>query len=449
MTLFQRRILFATFIIIFLLLTPAISFYAAGYDFNFQSGRVRATGILIIKTQPEEAVINLGDKKKYNWLYNLFYGDSTLTTPRKIRNLLPDEYEMKLIKQGYFDYERKIDLKSRQTLVLGDIILFKKSTPFLEVKGNILAEKLSPDKTKLAVLTDEDLTVINLANNQRTEIPLESVQPSKLVDVLWAPSNKKVLLTINNYPVINIENSNLDINLKKLVGASIKDVQWDLFSDNIIYVNSGNDIKQIDIVQKDAHSIFTQRIASDFLIKDGNVYTVNEISSVLNIYSLNNQELIASIPILSGRDYEFINHNHNLVNLFNSKNNMLYLVGPWSLLPIQDSIANFKDGIWLDGKRILYWNDFEIWLKDGTNKKLLTRVSTKINKVLKHPKANYIIYSTSNDLNVIEFSENYNKTFKILEFTDIESLQITTDGSHIYFQGKIGEQEGLYRLKIR
>src|SRR3989338_6264162 len=129
MTLLHRRILYSAFILIFFAVTPLTLFYAAGYNFDFQGNKVEQTGILILETKPKDALLHLGDKKKYNWLYTLFYGDAVLTTPLKLRNLLPDDYELAVTKDGYFDYSKKISLLPGQTIVLDNIELLKQSEP--------------------------------------------------------------------------------------------------------------------------------------------------------------------------------------------------------------------------------------------------------------------------------------------------------------------------------
>ncbi len=450
MSIIHRRILFIVFIIIFFVLVPAVSFYAAGYDFNFQSGKMQSTSILTIKTKPEKATINLGDGKKFNWLYNFLYGEKNLLTPRRIRNLLPGEYNLKIRKDGYYDYERKIKLKPRQALVLDDIILFKKSTPLLEIKGSILAEKLSPDETKLAILTEEKVIIINLTDSQKTEIPIGLSYSSRKFNLLWAPSNKKIILAYGDYPVINIENGRTEASIAQLAG-NIQTLKWDLFSDNKVYISSSGSIKEVDISLKKSNKILKEKIISDFLVKDGNIYIFNGDRNLLEIFSLNNQQLIKSIALPAGKNYKFINYGHSLINLLDQKNNILYLINPWSLLPIQDSITNFKDGTWFKEDKILYWNDFEIWIYDANNrnKNLLTRISSKINKAIKYPEENYVVYATDKNIKVIEFNKNYNETFAILDFTAISSVVITPNGDNIYFQKKIGESKGLYRLEVK
>ncbi|PIR94864.1 hypothetical protein COT95_01865, partial [Candidatus Falkowbacteria bacterium CG10_big_fil_rev_8_21_14_0_10_37_6] len=127
MSLAKRRLLYTAFILLFFIITPVIFFYAAGYNFNLNSGSIERTGILMIKTEPRNAQVSLGERKKHNWLYDIIYGDKILTTPLKLRNLLPGDYEVTISKEGYFDYRKQINLLSGRTVVLDNILLVKNS----------------------------------------------------------------------------------------------------------------------------------------------------------------------------------------------------------------------------------------------------------------------------------------------------------------------------------
>ena len=58
----RRRMVYASFIIIFSILTPIIILYTQGYRYNFKRGRVQKTGILIISSIPKKADVYLNNK---------------------------------------------------------------------------------------------------------------------------------------------------------------------------------------------------------------------------------------------------------------------------------------------------------------------------------------------------------------------------------------------------
>ena len=53
MNLKHRRILYISFILIFIILVPITIFYAAGYRYNFKQNKIEKTGILYIDSKPK------------------------------------------------------------------------------------------------------------------------------------------------------------------------------------------------------------------------------------------------------------------------------------------------------------------------------------------------------------------------------------------------------------
>ncbi|MFH1326304.1 MAG: PEGA domain-containing protein [Candidatus Falkowbacteria bacterium] len=454
MTLKQRRLLYILFIGAFLTLAPAISFYAAGYDFNFQNGQVRRTGILIIETKPKDATVNLGNKKKYNWLYDFFYGDGELKTPLKLRNLLPDEYDIILSKEGYFNYQRKLKIESGQTMFLEDILLFKESYPELVSSDSINAIKASPDQKKLVVLTGSSLIIINMDNGKINKFPLGlSYSPYGQPEIVWAPSSKKVLLTYGNYPIYNIESGLNEVDVQKYFSGAITQVRWDFFSDNKVYVQHNNIIHQFNLAQKKATLLMNKKIANDFLVKDSNLFMISQDNKgdTVDIYNHQNGELIKSISVPNSSQYEFMHFDQKLIYLKDKVHDILYIINPWSLLPIQDVINNVRE-FSVNGDQILYWNDFEIWSYDINNKIqiLVTRISEKIDQALWHSSGRHVIYNTKNGFNVIELENNsYLSLTKILDWQNTSLSAINVDNEFIYFTSPLKNGQGVYRLKIK
>ena len=58
-----RKFLYLFFILLFFIITPITWSIAAGYRFNFSKMSLQKTGMLIINSEPEDAVIYINDKK--------------------------------------------------------------------------------------------------------------------------------------------------------------------------------------------------------------------------------------------------------------------------------------------------------------------------------------------------------------------------------------------------
>ncbi len=189
------------------------------------------------------------------------------------------------------------------------------------------------------------------------------------------------------------------------------------------------------------------------MLKNDNLYLVkqNNQSTELEVWNFHNNDLLANIN-LPNSSYVFLHPEHNLINLYDQKHQLLYLIDPLSnIKPLRETISNVKKTYWINNQQLLYASDFEIWILDlkNLNKTLLTRISKNIKDIIWHPSSYYVIYSTDNNINIIELDqrEKYNIT-KLIELEFIKNLYLNKDGDVLYFYAKIGNQEGLYKLAI-
>ncbi|PIT93653.1 hypothetical protein COU00_03200 [Candidatus Falkowbacteria bacterium CG10_big_fil_rev_8_21_14_0_10_43_11] len=456
MTIFHRRLLYIFCILLFLISAPAISFYAAGYEFDFFSGRINRTGILIVETEPKGVSVDLGEKKKYNWLYDFFYQDQELKTPIKLRNLLPDEYEITLAKEGYFSYQDKVKINSGQVALLNDIVLFRRSQPEIISGKNIINSRLSRDGKKLALLSPDALLIVALDGGQTQEINLDKERiESRIAEIFWAPSDKKILLTYQNYPVFNVETGKKELEAKNYFSGNIQSVQWDSFSDNKIYARQNNRLYLLDLAQKKTLFLFNQKAPADFLIKDDKVFFIESKNGDYNLasYDLKTNAFIKRMPVPAAPDYDLMDFGQKLIYLYDKRHSLLFLVDPFSPIPVQNSLANAREFLPLTDGKILYWNDFEIWLYDGAqnDKTLISRLSEKIGKVLAYQgNADYLIYNTRMGVNILNFKNKDNLNFtKILDWQGTSGLAADTAAEKLYFISQFDNTRALWRLEIQ
>ena len=129
MTLLYRRITYITFIIIFLILAPAAILYTQGFRYNFHYSRVQKTGIMIISSMPRRAQISLNG--------TVYDKD---TTPTKVENMLPGDYEITLTKEGYHNGTKNCpSMKTTRllpkTLFYGKMTIQSQSAKRLQLTG--------------------------------------------------------------------------------------------------------------------------------------------------------------------------------------------------------------------------------------------------------------------------------------------------------------------------
>lgn len=455
MTLRTRRILYIIFTLAFFIITPVMIFYAAGYKFNLTGLKLQKTGNFIFNTEPRGAKIFIDEEPQQTFFKKYFSREkSFIITPAKIKNLLPGEYTVVFELEGYWPWQKKLDILPGTSTYAENVFLFKKSLPTLLLSSEIDSTAVSPDENNLAILANEQIIILDLDNeNQITLTNAFNRAPSVYS---WAPSSRKILL---DKTVINIANVDEKIILTDYIKTSINQLKWDYTSDDKLYYKSENSINSFALSTKASEIILnnqTQALGGDYLVKNKHLYFISQIgkTSSLNFFNANSKELTRKIELPGSDNYYFINHNHPLLNLYDQDHQILYLINPSSIFysSFEDSISNIKYTYWVNDNKLLYANDFEVWLYNLENHQetLLTRISQEITGVFWHPSNNYIIYTTDTAINTIELDqrEKYNIA-EIIKLDKIAYPFLNKAGDALYFYARIGNQKGLYKLVIQ
>ena len=453
MSLNQRRALYIFFILVFLTATPLISLYATGYKlgrggFNFQK-----TGMLIIDTEPEGAKIYLDGEVQQDFFKKIYAKNkSYITTPAKIKNLLPGTYDVTVELPGFWPWRKKLTVHPGQSTFAEDISLFKKNVPELSLSGDFSDISVSPDnKNLLAIEYADDFAKFSLINLETESEKTFTASATDGLTLSWSPNNKKVIA--GNF-IFEIEDWDNPISLNKLIGPRIKNVKWDAGNGNKVYYESAGGINCYDLSGNTEKLILNRPTLGDYLPDNDYLYFVDEEtgSANLSVWDLNDNKLFRKIN-LPDSTYTFLNPGHSLINLYDNTHDILYLIDPFSAYkPLLETVSGVKRAHWVSDRTLLFANDFEIWVLNLTNHKktLLTRIGQTLTGVIWHPNNNYVIFTTARSINAIELDdrEKYNIT-KLLELEMVAYPAINKEGDGLYFFGKIGNQSGLYKLYIQ
>lgn len=450
MSLAARRVLYIFFLLAFFLITPLVMLYAAGYKFSFSMShpfQIQKTGMLIVDTEPNGARIHLNGEPQQFFINKFFSKDEGyITSPAKIKNLLPGEYDVKISMPGYWDWQKKLIIKAGESTYAEDVYLFKNNLPIPLLIEEIEESAISPNRKFMAVKIPGAIKIINLDNEEIISFEHKATSSQ----IFWSADSKKIIA--DNF-LYNTNKEKVDLN--KVTETKATDFKWDYKDNKIYYLNQEAGIitlKSYDLFTLNTKTIFTSELDDkivDYLIKDNNIYILNKADGVTKLNLYNQKNLIASIELLDSSDYSFINSDNNYLNLLNKSLRKVYLINPQ---PFQiEEIIDANKISWITDNQYIAANDFEIWLNDlkNRNKVLLTRISSPINEVIWHPSNNYIIFSTDNYISTIELDDREKRN--VTELIKLENISNTTynrKGDALYFQTTIGDQKGLYKLVI-
>lgn len=444
MTLKVRRILSSIFILLFLIIAPATVLYAAGFRLSKNGRFIQKTGLLIIDSKPENAKIFINGQPQKNWLSPLLGENNFITTPAKIKNLLPGDYDFSVELNGYSSWQKKLTIYPGASTAVKDIYLFKNSLPAQIVPADTQAINFSPDKNQTLIISAGRLILLNLQTGTERSASQSGLKGKSIA---WSADGQR--LVIDNY-LYSLDDLNSRLDLSKLT-AGLFNFQW---SDNTLFYQDKSAIYQLD-QNNLPKKIVSNANFNDYLVKDGYLFLINKSgpSASLKAIDLATNQQLKNIALPAPADYSFINPGHSLLNLYDNTHKTLYLFNPLAdYSPLVEIINNVKTATWFDGDNLLYAGDYEIWLYNlaSKNNTLITRISDTVNQIAMYPSKNYIIYSTGQTINAMELDERGKRNVvEFIKFDYIKSFALNPQGDVLYFSGRSGGSGGLYKLLIQ
>lgn len=196
----RKQLLFPfTVLTILILVTIIIVFFAQGYRVNIGNGtpQISKTGILVATSKPDGAQV--------------FINDELATATDNTLDLTPGDYVIKITKEGYFPWEKK--LKVTEKLVTKAEALLYPLAPKLEsiTTSGIINPILDPSNTKIAYQVASQSAIKNgiyvYDMNARAVLSLQTASrqiigdsPTTLfsqANVSWSPDGLQLIATLS------------------------------------------------------------------------------------------------------------------------------------------------------------------------------------------------------------------------------------------------------------
>ncbi|KKQ80556.1 MAG: hypothetical protein UT02_C0006G0006 [Parcubacteria group bacterium GW2011_GWC2_38_7] len=443
-----RRAIALGFIIAFFITAPLLILYTAGFRYNFKKAQVQRTGTLIIKTTPKSAQVSLNGKAL------------TATTPIRENNILPDDYTIKITKEGYYPWQKKLAIKQQETTFIEDVILFPQSQAEKISDNNITTLSLSPGGSYALIGTKEFnqdfLYLLNL-NNFRQKLIYNDDKIWTNLSILWSKDDSKALINIDNNLIVattTFPQQKTDLTKQlSLVPDETTKFKWNEDDSNILYWQDKTTIYEINLLAQTNTKIFkssNNETFSDFLVKTDELYLVEDINGTefLTKQKLNDPKKLAAIELKSA-DYTICGFIQNRLALFEGNYKTLFLFSPeldrivFSKENVQTIELANQDSLLAitTGQEISY---LELGASELSEKNI-TRYSNGLSTAhWAHATANYLYALQDNKISVLEL-DNRDKRFT-LEFPikNIREFTINSNDEAIIFL----QDNYLYQLPI-
>lgn len=459
MNIHARRAIAFFFIIGFLIATPLLILHTAGYRYSWKKQKVSKAGSLVLETKPKGANIYLNNE--------LIDG----TTPIRLTDIFPNEYQVTIEKDGYYSWQKKLTVNPQKTTFAESIVLFKQSQPQLINNEKIEQAWLAADKQNIIYSTSaEQKKQIKLfsTDNQNTTLLLEFEAGKNIIDKIQINhhSNYIVIYLLDQQRtlppqiyIVNMAAPDQILNLNTLLAPrTIHNLIWSWDKNNTFYFLDETDVIQAQIQgqQIDLQTVYNFQNfekVNDFTIINNYLYYLQENSQAVYFkkINLNNIDEINSQIQLGFSKYIIKDFIDNKLLIGDSSKKEILLVN----LELDNVLMNQKDinGYEFNQKqnKLLTYSDTEIAITDFNNypfdSQLITRVSGSITYADWFKENNNYIYCIKNNqINLIELDERDIRNTLTLLPININIVVLDANEQNFYFT--YADQPGIFSLKI-
>ena len=396
-----RTILFSVCLILFICLAPTIVLYSQGYRIDFTSKKLTQTGGLFLKIEPKQTEIFIDDKLKKKT--DFFFGSAL------IENLLPKKYKIQIKKDGYYSWQKDLEIKEKEVTEVKNIILIPESPNFHILTNRVKEFWFTPDGKNI-ILKEYTLSPINNKNSWSLKLyNLENSLKSHLISEEDISSGEVDLLDLE-FP-----SNSKEISLK--IGAK---EQLKFFS---LEINKTPPVlTEIKQVLTSSENIITSKTVNQ------DVYYLDNLGFVFkNEERLNSNEN----PFLVKPETKYVLEIFKNF-LFLRENKTLYQFNP-DLKAFEKFFEGIKDlKISPDNGKIIYFSNNEIWIlflenissqpkRKAGEKLFLIRLSEEIKDCF-WLNSNYLIFNVENKLKIVEIDDR--DRINIIEIAEFKNPEM-------------------------
>lgn len=318
----HRALIYWLFVVIFAVCAPLMVFYTMGYRYNWQRQKVEKVGVMIIDTEPTDADVMLNGQK------------ITTGRPARLADLKPNYYQVRAEKSGYYSWQKSLEVKSQDSVLLYDIVLFKEQTP-------ILINSLPTDLVLPEVFNDLDGSTYYTENLNNKTLVFKK-QNFKLFNratelASLPPGNYQPISDKNNFLTLVESNTNtiylVDLSDTKqpLLRLSGSQAVWGLGTkNNFLYYYDNSEVWIFDPETKQSSMLMRYNNDVKKILPIPNIpYFVIQLGNILQIVELDDRDTRQAQTIFTGREISNLN--------IDKKGKVIYFADK-----LKDVVSNFS-----------------------------------------------------------------------------------------------------------
>ncbi|MBP9760843.1 MAG: PEGA domain-containing protein [Candidatus Magasanikbacteria bacterium] len=429
----SRRIRLAIMLFLvagFCVITPLLILFTAGYRYNWSEKTLVTTGVLSIDITPKDALVFVNDIRIEK------------DVPIRLTNLTPNNYHIRIQRDGFHVWEKDMTVQSNQTTYIRDISLLEQSTPML-----VLSEKNTPSFSASGIFaatqTSESFIIFTIEGTNQTPIFSVPTTQETAVYFSWSPYDDYV------YIVTVLDENTTEYLLSPNAPDGVK-----------IYESKIPPTLPVQWVRQPTASVMVQReteglrnvtftsanLVSDvqspvwYVDTDNTVWTFDENTNMLTNTRDPSQVFFFEKPI-----FGIIDVTSTYVLAFDETNAFVIPKDQGRervTLPYGATWYNRGTNEWIVA------SEWEIWTvyPDGTAE-LRNRTSDAMQQVLPLDANGLLLVVRKNSLEAFNPNPLYYTTHILLRDVTIEHIAVNTQEREIIFWGMVGETTGIFSVQ--
>ncbi len=442
-----RRGILLFFIVAFLIISPAVIMYTAGYRYDWSGNFWRETGSLSIDVLPKNAAV-YADGEKLN-----------SKIPVRLKNIATKKYNIKITAPNYYDWENEIEILEKQTYYIKDISLLQKNEPELLVAGQIDQIFSSADAKFLIYTKETDKNQeIWMKNNEQGKNTLLFTWPKNIqIKTEWSEQNNYLAISDDQSPynkliIINTNDTTKQIDLIKKVKYPIEKYQWKESLEPELFFSTNLKILSY-LPDTDRQNTIIKNDYLDWYMENGQLWTLQAMAKTANQINVVRDTLgfssIFKIVNSTDKTLKILKIKNDLVLLKTSPDKMLLLTNNKNQTGFEIAASNFIISPYQ--KKWLFWTPWELrtYSEDNiSNEKeeptLLNRSGEQLQEVVPMDKYNTLALVWSDQTTALFHYYYVNHT--LLDYP-IRHAVADSVNHYLYYTTSHNNQTGLWRLK--
>jgi hypothetical protein len=425
-----RYLLIIIGFIFFLITAPLIVLYVGGITYDFDQNRYVKTGILVVNTDPTGAKLFINDLPEGS-------------TPKRVKFLKPGEHTVSLIKDGYFPWTKRLEIKSEKAtwtaVGVDNVHLIKNKLDIKTLTNDVIDFEFTNDGLiyisagQVGFIQDDEV------------IAKDSLTLPKSVNKIEMSPNKQLALLSGDESTLLLE-----INNKKFYDLSTLDNplgSLEFSSTNELFLLNEGVLSSVDWVNGTLKQITTN--ITTYSTAENSIYVLAETENK----KLSLQVFPRNTDPTQGQVLATDITNFNSIKLLVTKNKEVFILGDSAVYRVNNELTKVADGItdWqyiTDTNSLMFISPSELNHYDFSNgtTELISRSSNSFIAPLLETNIGYVFFGQNSELLALELDRrDVQNSYSLMQNIDLKKILSTSNARFLYSLDK----NSLLKLTIR